>query len=170
MNSCAAKPVSFVSLVTVIFSLRHPDEPSGEDELRKSPPSEDKEVPARNGNKRTQVTECVEKSSLELRKSPPCEEEEISARNRAEEGGGQNPSLATTSDQHRCKKQVTRFLYEGGGGVECHLTPGNSLQGPSGRPETAEAPPTAVEVGTPTMMICGRWESSVAAQEAAEVS
>jgi hypothetical protein len=41
---------------------------------------------------------------------------------------------------------------------------------PSGRPETAEAPPTAVEVGTPTVMICGRWESSVAAQEAAEVS
>ncbi len=32
MNAHAAKPVSFVSLETIIFSLRHPDEPSGEKE------------------------------------------------------------------------------------------------------------------------------------------
>jgi hypothetical protein len=100
LTSCAAKAVSFVSLAAIIFSLRLPDEPSGEDkpsgerkergkcigqlklETRKFLPFGSLEIPAGDGNKGIQTAECIGKSNLELREFPPFGSKEIPPRNK----------------------------------------------------------------------------------------
>jgi hypothetical protein len=76
MNSCAAKPVSFVSLAAIIFFLCHLDK------TRKLPPFGSEETPARNGNKGIRMAECVGRSVLELRIFPLFGSKEIPTRNR----------------------------------------------------------------------------------------
>jgi hypothetical protein len=100
LTSCAAKAVSFVSLAAIIFSLRLPDEPSGEYkssgerkergkcigqlnlETRKFLPFGSLEIPAGDGNKGIQTAECIGKSNLELREFPPFGSKGIPTRNK----------------------------------------------------------------------------------------
>jgi hypothetical protein len=70
MNSCAAKQVSFISLAAIILFLRYLDE------TRKSPLFGSEEIPAGNGNEKTQIAEFIGKSSLDMGKLPPFRDKE----------------------------------------------------------------------------------------------
>jgi hypothetical protein len=65
MNSCAAKPGSFISLAAIIFFLCYLDE------TRKFLPFGSKEIPAGNENKGILMAKCVRKLSFHSGKSPP---------------------------------------------------------------------------------------------------
>jgi hypothetical protein len=71
MNSCEAKPVSFISLATIILFLHYLDE------TRKFPLFGSEEIPVGNVNEEIQMTECIGKSSLDPGKFPPSRSEDM---------------------------------------------------------------------------------------------